>query len=103
VDLTRNLFALNNRNAKSPPNFKLPTLDSYDGRTDPTTHLRKYMQHMEVLKATEEIVALCFLRYLVDLTMMWFRQLENESINTWVDLIEKFMNQFRVHVTRLRM
>ena len=45
-------------------------------------------------------MARCFPLYLADIAALWFRQLENGSIGTWNDLIERFMRQFRVHITR---
>ena len=48
-DVNRSPFTPAIRQARNPPDFKLPSLDMYDGRTDPMVHLTKYMRHMEVL------------------------------------------------------
>ena len=45
-------------------------------------------------------MARCFPLYLTYIAALWFRQLENGSIGTWNGLIERFMRQFRVHITR---
>lgn len=55
---------------------------------------------MEVLGASEEVMARYFLLYMTDIAALWFRQLESSSIGTWIELIEKFMRQFRVHISR---
>ena len=99
-DVNRSPFTPAIRRARNPPDFKLPSLDMYDGRTDPTVHLTKYMRHMEVLGASEEVMARCFPLYLTDIAALWFRQLDSGSIGTWNDLTERFMRQFRVHITR---
>ena len=72
----------------------------YNRKADPTVHLTKYIRHMEVLGASDEVMARCFPLYLTDIAAMWFRQLENGSIGTWTELIERFMRQFRVHIVR---
>lgn len=33
---------------------------------------------------------------------MWFRQLENGSIGTWVEFVDRFTRQFQVHVMRFK-
>ena len=45
-------------------------------------------------------MARCFPLYLTDIAALWFRQLESGSISTWTELIERFMRQFRVHISR---
>ena len=99
-DVNRSPFSSAIRMARNPPEFKLPSLDMYNGKTDPTVHLTKYMRHMEVLGASEEVMARCFPLYLTDIAALWFRQLESGSIGTWADLTERFMRQFRVHIAR---
>lgn len=99
-EVSRSPFTPNIRNARNPPKFKLPTLEPYDGRSDPTMHITRYIRHMEVLGASEEVMARCFPLYLSDLAALWFRQLETGSIGTWSELVDCFMRPFRVHVTR---
>ena len=48
-EVSRSPFAPNIRNARNPPKFKLPTLNPYDGKSDPTMHITRYIRHMEVL------------------------------------------------------
>jgi len=50
-DVNRSPFSSAIRMARNPPEFKLPSLDMYNGKTDPTVHLTKYMRHMEELRA----------------------------------------------------
>lgn len=89
-DVNRNLFTSNIRNTVNPPNFKLPTLEMYDGKSNLTIHLMRHIRHMEVFGACNEVMGRCFLLYLTDLAAMWFRRLENRSISTWIDLVSKF-------------
>ena len=99
-DVNRSPFSPAIRMARNPPEFKLPSVEMYDGRTDPAVHLMKYMRHMEVLEASQEVMDQCFPLYLKDIAALWFRQLENGSIRTCADLTERFMEQFRVHIAR---
>src|SRR5574338_367720 len=99
-DVNKSPFSPAIRLARNPPEFKLPTVEGYDGRTDPAVHLTRYIRHMEVLGASQEVMTRCFPLYLTDIAALWFRQLESGSIGTWTDLIEKFMRQFRVHISR---
>lgn len=39
--------------ARTPPDFKLLSMQLYDGRSDPLVHLHKYEQHMKILGATK--------------------------------------------------
>lgn len=55
---------------------------------------------MEVLDASEEIMGRCFPLYLTNLVAMWFKQLKNGSISTWTDLVNRFLRQFRVHISQ---
>ena len=99
-DVNKSPFSPAIRLARNPPEFKLPTVEGYDGRTDPAVHLTRYIRNMEVLGASQEVMARCFPLYLLDIAALWFRQLESGSIGTWTDLTERFMRQFRVHISR---
>ena len=50
-------FTRNIRTARNPPDFKLPTLEVYNEKTNPTDHLMRYTRHMEVLGAMKEVMA----------------------------------------------
>lgn len=99
-DVNKSLFTSNTQHARNPSDFKLPTLEKYDGKTDRTVHLMRYIRHREVSGVSEEVMGWCFLLYLTDLTTLWFRQLDNGSISTCAELVHKFMEQFRVHISR---
>lgn len=47
-DENDSLFSLNILGALTPNNFKMPTMDPYDGITDPRVHLLRYVRHMEM-------------------------------------------------------
>lgn len=55
-DINMSPFTLNIRSDKSPPNFKLLTLETYDGKTNPIVHLMRYISHTEVLGAYDEVI-----------------------------------------------
>lgn len=93
-DMNKSPFTPVIRQARKPLDFKLPTLEMYDERTDPAIYLTTYMRHMEVLEASEKVMAQCFPLYLTNITTSWYRQLESGSISTWTELIKRFMRQF---------
>ena len=99
-DVNHNPFTQEIRNSRNPPDFKLPQLEPYNGRADPTVHLMRYKRHMEVQSASENVMAKCFPLFLADITSMWIRQLETESIYNWNMLVARFLEQFRVHIAR---
>jgi len=99
-NVSRSPFTPNIRYARNPPDFKLPTLGAYEGKTDPTVHLMKYIRHMEVMGVSEEVMARCFPLYLEGIAALWFRQLDNGFIGTWTELVDRFMKQFRIHIAR---
>jgi len=45
-------------------------------------------------------MARCFPLYLEDIAALWFRQLDNSSIGTWTELVDRFMKQFCIHIAR---
>ena len=80
-------FALNIVNARTPRHFRMPTMDPYDGTTDPRVHLARYAQHMGVAQASEEVTCRCFPIFLTGLATMWFCRLDCGSINSWAELV----------------
>ena len=40
--------------------WKMPTMDSYKGTSDPIIHLQRYSQHMLMNGATEGVLCKCF-------------------------------------------
>lgn len=85
-DVNRSPFTSNIRQVRNLSEFKLSTLEVYDGRSDTTIYLMRYIRHMEVLETSEEVMTRCFPLYLTESTVLWFRQLENGSIRTWNEL-----------------
>ena len=44
-------------NVRLPIKFKMPTLDKFDGPGNPKSHLKMYMRAIQLLGATEEVLA----------------------------------------------
>ena len=44
-------------NVRLPTKFKMPTLDKFDGTSNPKSHLKMYMRAIQLLGATEEVLA----------------------------------------------
>lgn len=72
-DVNRILFTPNIRNARIPSEFKLLTSEVYDGKSDPTIHLLRYIQYIKVFRALEEVLARYFPLYLTNVDTLWFK------------------------------
>lgn len=69
-DVNMSPFIPRIRQARNALEFKLSTLKTYDGKTDPVVHLTIYMRHMEVLGASKEVMTRCFPLYLTDIATL---------------------------------
>lgn len=76
------LFSSNITHELTPNNFKMPTIDPYDGTMDLRVDLMKYVQHMGVARVTEEVMCRCFRTFLTRLATMWFYRLDNGLISS---------------------
>ena len=73
-------------NARLPPKFKMPTLDKFDGIGFPKSHLKMYMRAMQLLGATEEVLAQMFQNTPTGATLRWFLNLNDVRARSWEDI-----------------
>ena len=78
-----------------PQNFKMSTLVSYDGTTNPIVHLTNYNMTMKISRVeTDEAKCLTFPVILSGWAMTWFVQLKLGSIENFKELAFAFTNDF---------
>lgn len=60
----------------------------------------RYIRHMKTLGVFEKVMGRCFPLYLTDSNAMWFRRLKTNPSAHETELVNRFMKQFRVLVSR---
>ncbi|KAL4353444.1 hypothetical protein GQ457_06G008460 [Hibiscus cannabinus] len=82
----------------TPPKFKIPEFEKYDGTTCPLTHLTMYCRRMSSYLENEKLLIHCFQDSLSRSAARWYNQLSRVNIKTWHDLSRAFLEQYK-HVT----
>lgn len=76
-------FALHISNTPFPPGFKLPHLSSYDGTTDPGSHLSTFNVIKRASNVNTELSCMLFPTTLTGPTKRWFDKFRRHSITSW--------------------
>ncbi|XP_027094951.1 uncharacterized protein [Coffea arabica] len=77
-----------------PPNFKLPSIPSYDGRGDPEDHIHAFISAFRLYCIPDPVICRAFPVFLQGTARKWFWGLEPRSISTLGELVEKFLHRF---------
>ena len=81
-----------------PKEFKMPTIKSYDGTTDPQEHVAAYKQKMQVISGTHDSreAQMCkgFGSTLSGPALTWFVSIPNGTWGSFADLVNSFNMQF---------
>ena len=67
-----------------PTSFCMPTITTYEGKTDPQDHLDAFNDQMDLLQLSSQAQYLCFAVTLTTMTKKWFRQIELETFASWM-------------------
>ncbi|KAK3009264.1 hypothetical protein RJ639_013829 [Escallonia herrerae] len=78
----------------TPPNFKMPLCESYDGTGDPMEHLAHFTSGMNLHLVPDQIMCRAFLVTLKGAAHVWFQHLPPRSISCWAQLAESFRSNF---------
>ncbi|KAK3019691.1 hypothetical protein RJ639_004166 [Escallonia herrerae] len=78
----------------TPPNFKMPLCESYDGTWDPMEHLARFTSGMNVHLVLDQIMCRAFSVTLKGAAHVWFQRLAPRSITCWAQLAEAFCSNF---------
>ena len=81
-----------------PPNFKMPTLDKFDGISSPKSHLKMFIRAMQPLGATEVLLAQMFQNTLTRATLRWFLNLDDSRAKSWEDICREFHNKYKYNI-----
>lgn len=81
---------------------QLPTMELYDGSSDPNDHLLAFESVLLYKGASTSIMCRTFLLSLKSTTLKWFQSLPSRSIDLWLDLREKFRPAYATNKERLK-
>ena len=87
-------FAQEIQTCSVPGRFKLPTLESYDGTTDPVDHWQQYGNIMSLQAVADGIMCRAFVTTLKGSARMWYNGLPPNSIQSFQELGAKFVAHF---------
>ena len=77
-----------------PNNFKVPWMNNYDGRRNPTAYIDSLQAHPFLRSIPDEIACRIFPLTLKGEACEWFNSLDSESINDFSTLERQFLSQF---------
>ena len=70
----------------TPPSFKLPKFEKYDGTKCPENHLATYCNKMAGHARNEDLLIYAFYESLTEAAARWYMGLKRDQIRTWRDL-----------------
>ncbi|XP_021744015.1 uncharacterized protein LOC110710066 [Chenopodium quinoa] len=89
-------------NTPIPPKVKIPTLDPYEGKTDPTDHLNAYKAQMGVQIGCEASWCRFFPTTLKGIAQTWFNNLTPGSIRTkGNESLKEYIKRFNTESQRI--
>ena len=77
-----------------PPKFKMPSLDSYDGKHDHFDHIATFKTTMHLKGLPDEILCRAFLTILKGLARVWFSKIPPGTVSSFEELSKLFVNNF---------
>ncbi len=77
-----------------PSDFRVPRLETYDGRSDPQAHLSKYRRSMALHGANDATLCKCFEVTLSRPMTAWYNSLAPGTIMGFQELSTTFTQQF---------
>ena len=92
---TSSPFSLEIQQASLTAGFRMSTMTTYEGKTNPQDNLDAFKYHMDQLQVSSRARCRCFAVTLTATTKKWFRQIEPETITSWMQLSGLFMCQFQ--------
>ncbi len=76
--------------APMPSDFRVPRLETYDGRSDPQAHLTKYKRSMVLHGADDATLCKCFEVTLSGPATAWYNSLAHGSLLSFQELSTTF-------------
>jgi hypothetical protein len=81
-----------------PPKFKTPDFEKYKGLQCPKIHLKRFCTKMSAHVTNEKLMMHVFQDSLSGASLDWYMQLERAQIQTWKDLMEAFLTQYKYNI-----
>ena len=82
-------------NLVTPPHFKMPRFEEYDGTSCHEMHLIMYCNKMTVHAHNEKLLIHIFQESLTGATSEWNLRLERNQVRTWKDLSRAFLEEYK--------
>ncbi|KAH7853864.1 hypothetical protein Vadar_007461 [Vaccinium darrowii] len=82
-------------NQPLPAKFKIPDFTKFNGTTNPMTHLRLYAGALNGLPNGNMLMMQLFQHSLTGPAAQWFARLDLHRIQTWAELSQEFVKQYR--------
>ncbi|XP_070026248.1 uncharacterized protein [Nicotiana sylvestris] len=80
---------------KLPEGYKPPKFEMFDGKGDPTVHLRTYCDKLVGVGKDEKIRMNFFMRSLIGDALSWYISRDPKKWSNWVGMVSDFMDKFR--------
>ena len=77
-----------------PQKFKMPSVETFDGKKDPFDHLETYKTLMQLHRVPDEIMCRAFPTTLKGSARQWFAKLAPASISSFIELSRSFVSHF---------
>ena len=81
-----------------PKKFSFPNIKLYEGTTDPAYHIASYKQCLFIVAIPWELCEACMCKSfgssLMGPTLQWYTNLPKNSISSFAQLIDTFVEQF---------
>ena len=91
-------FAPNISNTQFPQGFRIPHVPTFEGKTDPCSHLSTFNTIMRASNVGYELRCMLFPTSLTGPAKSWFEKYKRHSITSWEQLSKDFKKQFRAMV-----
>jgi len=77
-----------------PHGYQPPKLQQLDGKGNPKQHVAHFIETCNNTGTDSDLMVKQFIRTLKDIAFDWYTDLEPESIDSWGQMKQEFLNRF---------